>query len=99
VVVSATSVWNVLHEELVGPAGRRSGPSWREFLQAQAKSLIAVDFFTVDTLWLRHLYVLFFIEVATRRVHFAGCTTHPNGAWVTQQAPQITGLRYTACRS
>ena len=83
VVVSATTVRNVLREEHVGPAGRRSGPSWRQFLQSQAKSLIAVDFFTVDTVWLRRLYVLFFIEAATRRVHFAGCTAHPDGAWVT----------------
>jgi len=60
VVVSATTVRNVLREEQVGPAGGRSGPSWRQFLQLQAKSLIAVDFFTVDTVWLRRLYVLFF---------------------------------------
>jgi putative transposase len=90
VVVSATTVRNVLREEHVGPAGGRSGPSWRQFLQSQTKSLLAVDFFTVDTIWLRRLYVLFFIEVATRRVHFAGCTAHPDGAWVTQQARQIT---------
>jgi putative transposase len=90
VVVSATIVRNVLREEHMGPAGGRSGPSWRQFLQSQAKNLIAVDFFTVDTFWLRRLYVLFFIEVATRRVHFAGCTTHPDGAWATQQARQVT---------
>ena len=90
VVVSATTVRHVLREEHVGPAGGRSGPSWRQFLQSQAKNLIAVDFFTVDTLWLRRLYVLFFIEVARRRVHFAGCTAHPDGRWVTQQARQIT---------
>jgi hypothetical protein len=68
VVVSATTVRNVLREEHLGPAGRRSGPSWCQFLQSQAKSLIAVDFFTADTVWLRRVYVLFFIEVATRRV-------------------------------
>jgi putative transposase len=90
VVVPATTVRNVLREEHLGPAGGRSSPSWRQFLQSQAKSLIAVNFFTVDTVWLRRLYVLFFIEVATRRVHFAGCTGHPDGAWVTQQARQIT---------
>ena len=90
VIVSATTVRNVLREEHVGPAGGRTGPSWRQFLQSQAKSLIAVDFLTVDTVWLRRLYVLFFIEIATRRVHFAGCTTHPDGAWVTQQARQMT---------
>jgi len=90
VVVSATTVRNVLREECVGPAGGRPGSSWRQFLQSQAKTLIAVDFVTVDTIWLRRLYVLFFIEVATRRVHFAGCTAHPDDGWVTQRARQVT---------
>jgi putative transposase len=76
--VSATTVRKVLREEHLGPAGKRQGTSRREFLQAQARSVIAVDFFTVDTVWLRRLYVLFFIEVASRRVHFAGCTAHPD---------------------
>jgi hypothetical protein len=65
------------------------GPSWREFLRAQAKSVIAVDFFTVDTVWLQQLYVLFFIEVTCRRVHLAGCTAHPNAEWVSQQARHV----------
>ena len=51
--------------------------------------MIAVDFFTVDTVWLQRVYVLFFIEVASRRVHLAGCTAHPNEEWVTQQARQV----------
>jgi putative transposase len=89
VVVSATTVRKVLREEQLGPAAKRKGPSWREFLRAQAKSVIAVDFFTVDTVWLQRLYVLFFIEVGSRRVHFAGCTVHPHAEWVTQQARQV----------
>jgi putative transposase len=89
IVVSATTVKKILREEQLGPAGTRKGPSWREFLRAQATSIMAVDFFTVDTIWLQRLYVLFFIEVASRRVHLAGCTAHPNGEWVTQQARQV----------
>jgi putative transposase len=90
VVVSATTVKKILREEQLGPAGKRGGPTWREFLRAQAASVIAVDFFTVDTVWLQRLYVLFFIEVASRRVHLAGCTAHPDAEWVTQQARQVT---------
>ncbi len=89
IVVSATTVKKILREEELGPAGRRNGPSWREFLRAQAKSIVAVDFFTVDTVWLQRLYVLFFIELASRRVYRAGCTAHPDAEWVTQQARQM----------
>ena len=87
-VVSATTVKKILRAEQLGPAGERRGPSWRGFLRAQAKSIIAVDFFTVDTVCLQRLYVLFFIEIASRHVYLAGCTAHPDGAWVTQQARQ-----------
>jgi len=89
VVVSATTVKKILRAAGLGPTVRR-GPSWREFLRMQAKSIIAVDFFTVDTVWLQRLYVLFFIELGSRRVHLAGCTGHPDEAWVTQQARQIS---------
>jgi len=90
VVVSATTVKKILRAEGLSPTATRRGPSWREFLHTQAESIIAVDFFTVDTVWLQRLYVLFFIEIRSRRVHFAGCTACPTGEWVTQQARQVT---------
>src|SRR5207244_10489582 len=89
VIVSATTVKKGLREEQLGPAGKRKGPSWREYLRAQAKSVIAVDFFTVDTVWLQRVYVLFFIDIASRRVYLAGCTPDPDGEWVTQQARHV----------
>ncbi len=88
IAVSATTVRNVLRAEDMGPTPRR-GPTWREFVRAQARSVMAVDFFTVDTVWLQRLYVLFFIELGSRRVHLAGCTAHPDESWVTQQARQV----------
>jgi len=87
--VSATTVKKILREAGLGPASTRSGLSWRAFLRAQAKSMLAVDFFTVETISLQRLYVLFFIELGSRRVHLAGCTANPSGAWVTQQARQF----------
>jgi putative transposase len=69
VAVSATTVRKLLREAHLGPVRTHSGPTWREFIRAQARSLIAADFFTVDTLWLQRVYVLFFIEIASRRVH------------------------------
>jgi transposase InsO family protein len=86
VQISATSVRKVLMGAGVGPAGQRGGSSWREFIRGQAQSIIACDFFTVDTIALRRIYVLFFIELSTRRVHLAGLTENPDGAWTTQQA-------------
>jgi putative transposase len=87
--VSATTVRKIMRQAGFGPAGERAGLSWRAFLRAQAKSTLAVDFFTVDTVSLQRLYVLFFIELGGRRVHLAGCTANPTGAWVTQQARQF----------
>ena len=88
--VSPSTVQRVLHRAGLGPAPRRSGPDWSTFLRDQAHGVLACDFFTVETLWLRRLYVLFFIELGSRRVHLAGITTSPNGAWVTQQARNLT---------
>lgn len=89
VTVSATTVRKILREAGIGPAGERFGPSWRTSLRQQADSMLAVDFFTVETISLQRLYVLFFIELGSRRVHLAGCTANPTGAWVTQQARQF----------
>jgi putative transposase len=89
-VVSATTVRNWLRETGLGPVGRRRGITWREFMRTHRHNLLAVDFFTVETIWLQRLYVLFFIELGSRRVHFAGATPTPSAAWVTQQARQLT---------
>jgi putative transposase len=87
--VSASMVWNILTGTGMDPAPRRSGPTWREFCHAQAHSMLACDFFHVDTVLLRRVYVFFAIEVGTRRVHVLGVTGHPTAAWVTQQARNL----------
>ena len=69
---------------------RRQASAWRAFLRRHQDQLLACDFFTVETLLLKTVYVLFFIELGTRRVHLAGCTSHPTAAWVTQQARQLS---------
>jgi transposase InsO family protein len=73
----------------LGPAPRRGGPTWSQFLRSQASGLLATDFFTVETVGLTRLYVLFFVEVQRRTVHLAGITTHPTGGWVAQQARNL----------
>jgi putative transposase len=88
--VSATTVRTWLRQAGVGPVGTRRGMTWREFVRSHRQQLLAVDFFTVETIWLQRLYVLFFIELGSRRVHVAGCTAAPTAAWVTQQARQLT---------
>jgi putative transposase len=87
--VSATSVRTILRRHQLGPAPRRGGPSWAQFLRAQAKGVLACDFLTVETIGLTRLYVLFVIELHRRRVHVAGVTAHPNGAWATQAARNL----------
>jgi len=84
--VSATAIRKLLARRGLGPAPRRGGTTWRQFLAQQASGMVACDFFTVETVWLKRIYVLVFIDLATRRVHLAGCTSNPDGAWVVQQA-------------
>jgi putative transposase len=87
--VGATTIRSILRRSGFGPAPRRQGLSWREFLRAQAQAMVACDFFTVETAWLRTLYVLFFVEHGSRRVHLAGVTANPDGAWMRQQARNL----------
>jgi putative transposase len=90
IVVAPSTVWAILRQHGIEPAPRRAELSWAQFLRAQASAMIACDFLTVDTVFLRRLYVLFFfIELASRRVHFGGVTANPNGRWVTQQARNL----------
>jgi putative transposase len=88
--VSHTTIRTVMNRHGLPPSPERSSSSWRRFLNHYKDQFLACDFFTVETLGLKTLYVLFFIEHAARRVHVAGCTAHPDNAWVTQQARQMT---------
>ena len=89
VTVSPSTVWEILHAAGIDPAPRRSGPGWRQFLRAQAAGIVAVDFLHVDTVLLRRLYVLVFIEHGTRRMHLGGITPNPTGDWTVQQARNL----------
>ena len=87
--VGATTIRTILRRAGIPPAPRRDGPTWSEFLRVQARGILACDFFTVETVFLRTLYVLFFIEVGTRRVRIVGVTANPDDGWVTQQARNL----------
>ena len=88
--MSATTIRTVLLGNGLRPAPRRPSVTWRGFLGAQASGIIAADFFTVETVRLKTLYVLFFIELHTRQVRLAGVTDHPNGPWVVQRARELS---------
>ena len=90
--IGRSTIRDVLKRKCVPPAPERGkhGSSWRTFLAHYKDEIVACDFFTVETAWLQTLYVLFFIELGSRRVHLAGCTTSPTSAWVTQQARHLS---------
>ena len=89
--VGRSTIRDVLKRQHIPPAPMRARrrSTWRAFLRQHQQQLLACDFFTVETLWVKTLYVLFFIEIGTRRVHLAGCTARPTAQWVTQQARQL----------
>ncbi|MEW1837136.1 integrase core domain-containing protein [Nonomuraea angiospora] len=100
--IAASTVWEILGAAGIDPAPRRAGPSRRQFLTAQAHAIIACDFLVVETLLLKRLYVLVFIEHGTRRLYLGGVSAYPTGAWMVQQArnlvmglgERIAGLRF-----
>jgi putative transposase len=89
VTVSATAVRKMLLEAGMRPAPERAPSSWRAFLRAQAASVLACDFLTVETAFLQRIYVLFFISLATRRIEYIACSSNPDGRWTTQQARNL----------
>jgi putative transposase len=89
ITIAASTVHEVLRAAGINPAPRRDGPTWRQFLHAQAAGILAADFLHVDTVALTRLYVLVFIEHGTRRMHVGGITAHPTGDWTLQQARNL----------
>ena len=89
IAVAPSTVWEILHTAGIDPAPRRAGPTWRQFLHPQAAGIVAVDFLHVDTVLLKRLYVLVFIEHGTRRMHLGGVTANPTGEWTVQQARNL----------
>ena len=87
--IAASTVWQILHDAGINPAPHRAGPTWRQFLTAPAKAVLAVDFVHVDTVFLTRIYALIAVEHSSRRTHLAGVTAHPTGAWTTQAARNL----------
>jgi putative transposase len=84
--ISASTLWQILHDAGIDPAPRRAGPTWKQFLTRQARGILAADLVHVYAILLQRIYALIVIEHGTRRVHLAGITAHPGGAWTTQAA-------------
>jgi transposase InsO family protein len=89
IAVAPSTVWEILHAAGIDPAPRRAGPAWQQFLRAQAAGIAAAGFLHVDTVLLKRLYVLVFIEHGTRRMHIGGVTADPTGEWTAQQARNL----------
>jgi putative transposase len=87
--IASSTVWQILHDAGIDPAPRRAGPTWKQFLTAQARGILAADFVHVDTVLLRRIYALIVIEHGTRRVHLAGITANPDGGWAAQAARNV----------
>ncbi|TME54256.1 MAG: transposase family protein [Chloroflexi bacterium] len=87
--VSASAIRMFLRAHRIPPAPRRGGPTWRQFIRAHAAAIIAIDFFTIESVFLRTIYVIVFLELGSRRLLWADCTTNPDSAWVTQQARNV----------
>ncbi|WP_347814602.1 integrase core domain-containing protein [Streptomyces sp. Tu 3180] len=99
--IAASTVWEILNVAGVDPAPRRAGPTWREFLAAQAEGIIAADFFHLDTALGTRLYALVFLEHGTRRLHITGVTAQPTREWAVQQARNLAadlGMRRESVR-
>ncbi|MFT9474770.1 integrase core domain-containing protein [Streptomyces sp. Mo3] len=88
--IASSTVWEILHAAGIDPAPQRSGPPWREFLTAQAHNILSAGFLHIDTIALKRLYALVFIEHDTRRVHLAGVTARPTARWTVRQARNLT---------
>jgi hypothetical protein len=98
--IAASTVWQILTKAGIDPAPRRSGPTWKQFLTAQAKGILAVDFLDVDTIFLKRIYVLIVIEHGTRRAHLAGVTAHPSpprAPWANAICERMVGRYDASC--
>ena len=87
--VAASSVWEILKADGIGPAPRRTGPTWPQFLRSQAEAILVCDFFTAGLLDRTQAHVLTVIEHATQRIRILGITYDPTGDWTAPQARHL----------